>query len=118
MGYNTPYTLINFGFPTFILPFVSLGLIILKTVSFLPFPKLNNLILNKLIKKAVWNFYLIFFNEMYFNMSICTLLQYTALNFDDFGYKCNLIVCLTFSIILVTFPIITTGFYFKNFSLF
>jgi hypothetical protein len=68
------------------------------------------------MQKAIWNFYLVFFNELYLNMSLCALIQYTDFNFNDMGSSVNSAFCLIISVVIVGFPLLTTVFFYINFS--
>jgi len=85
MGYDVPYTIVNFGSAIFILPIVSVLMVVLKFSFYLPQPKIVRKKFKSIVDNTVWNFYVGFFHEMFLNFSICTMLQLTDFNFDTFG---------------------------------
>lgn len=116
MGFDQSYSLLNFGFASFVIPLASVFLFIMKLVSYLPIPSVKKTIEQKILKKAIWNFYFVFFNEMYLNMSLCALIQFTDFKFNDLGSLVNCVFCLIITGIIFCFPLLTTVFYYKKFN--
>jgi len=81
MGYDTPYTLVNFGSAIFILPIVTVLLIFLQLISYFKLPKIIKRISYRILDSAVFNFYIKFVNEMLLNFTICSMLSVHVFQF-------------------------------------
>jgi len=115
MGYKSPYTIVNFGSAIFIIPTVTVIVLLTKLFSYLELPKKLKSLSYRILEGTIWNFYISFVNEMFLNFSICIMLQYTYFKFDTVGTISNSVVCLIFTAILSLFPIVMTYAYAKNF---
>lgn len=115
MFYGQVYFIVNFNFPIFILPAVIFGLVIVKILSYIRYRYIKKFF-KKVLNHFVWNFFISYMHEMYILISVNTLINYTYLEFNNFGNICNSVATLVFTFAIFIFPLTIIPFYYYNFK--